>query len=98
MSYEDFNRKHRRLSILLHLSEAPQYTANASILADVLNNVGLPSTYDQVVTELVWLKENGFVDYVDHGSVVVATTTRSGVEIAQGIGSHPDIQKPKARR
>ena len=95
--YSDTLSKHRRLTILRHLSGCADYTSNASVLGDVLAGFGLPSTRSQVVTELTWLKENGFVDNDDHGDFVIATATQRGVEIAQGLATHPDIQRPRPR-
>lgn len=97
MSYADTIRKHRRLAILRHLAECSDYTSNASILVDVLDGVGVTSTRDQVVTELAWLKEQGFVTIEDRGFFVIAEATRAGVEIAQGRGTHPEIQRPSPR-
>lgn len=91
-------RKHRRLAILRHLEQVSGYTANASILRDVLNGVGVGSTFDQVITELAWLAENGMVMMDDHGDFVIAEATRRGIEIACGEATHPEIQRPRARR
>ncbi|MEL7167532.1 MAG: hypothetical protein AAGL96_18880, partial [Pseudomonadota bacterium] len=63
-----------------------------------LDGVGVTSSRDQVVTELTWLKDNGFVTYTENGGFVVAEVTARGVEIAQGRATHPDIQRPSARR
>jgi len=90
-------RKHRRLSILRHLEASAEYTSNASILQDVLRGVGVPSNRSQVVTELAWLKDNGFVEYEDNVDFVVVTATASGAEIARGQATHPEIQRPQAR-
>ena len=90
-------RKHRRLAILRHLADCAEYTGNASILQDVLRGLGLPSTRDQVVTELAWLKEQGFVIYEDRAEFIVVTATARGVELARGIASHPDVQRPSPR-
>jgi len=95
--YSDHIRRHRRLAILRHLEACSEYTSNVSILADVLRGVGVQSTRSQVVTELSWLKENGFVTTVDHGDFVVATATLSGAEIARGVTTHPEIQRPQPR-
>lgn len=91
-------RKHRRLAILRHLEQVSAYTANASILRDVLNGVGVGSTFDQVITEVAWLQENGMVQMYDHGDFVIAEATMRGIEIARGEATHPDIQRPRARR
>lgn len=87
-------RKHRRLAILRFLKDSAEYTANGSIIRDVLNGLGVTSTADQVTTELVWLRENGFITVEDLGPVLLATATTRGVEIAQGVTTHPDIQRP----
>lgn len=90
-------RRHRRLAILRHLADCAEYTGNASILQDVLRGVGLPSTRDQVVTELAWLKEQGFVSYDDRADFIVVTASGRGVEIARGLATHPEIQRPGPR-
>lgn len=95
--YGDYHRRHRRLAILRHLEAIPEYCGNASILQDVLRGVGLPATRDQVVTELTWLKEQGFVSYDEKADFLVVTATARGVEIARGLASHPDIQRPSPR-
>jgi len=97
MKYRDTIRKHRRLAILRHLEGCVDYPSNASILVDVLDGVGVASSRDQVITELAWLKENGFVDYEDRADFIVVEATRRGVEIARGRAAHPDIQRPSPR-
>lgn len=94
--YAETLRKHRRLAILRHLEGLPEYTSNASILQDVLAGLGLPSTRDQVRTELVWLSEQGLARIQGDDFVVVIATAR-GAEIARGIATHPDIQRPSPR-
>ena len=94
--YQQMVRKHRRLAILRQLEALPEYTSNASILQDVLSGVGLPSTRDQVTTEIAWLREQGFVTTIGDSFVVVAATAR-GAEIARGLSTHPDIQRPSPR-
>ena len=96
--YSKTVRKHRRLAILRHLEKCTDYTSNASILTDVLAGVGVRSTRSQVLTELAWLKENGFVIYEDReGDFIVVEATLSGVEIAQGTARHDEIQRPKPK-
>lgn len=94
--YRDTVRQHRRLTILRHLEGVAEYTSNASILQDVLARLGLPSTRDQVRTELGWLAEQGLIRINDE-DFVVATATARGVEIARGLATHPDIQRPSPR-
>ena len=97
MAYAETVRKHRRLAILRHLEMCTDYTSNASILVDVLDGVGVTSSRDQVVTELAWLRENGFVSYVDTAEFLVVEATARGVEIARGRATHPEIQRPSPR-
>jgi len=97
MNYANEIRKHRRIAILRFLSDSPEYTSNASLLTDVLRGVGVTSTFDQVTTELVWLQQNGFVTFDPHASYPVVTSTASGAEIASGIATHPEIQRPRPR-
>lgn len=91
-------RRHQRLAILRHLADCAEYTGNASIIQDVLHGVGLRSTRDQVVTELAWLREQGFVSYEDRSDFIVVTATQRGTELARGIASHPEVQRPSPRR
>jgi len=95
--YGETLRRHRRIAILRHLEAIPEYTGNASILQDVLRGLGLPSSRDQVITELAWLKEQGLVTY-DEADFLVVTATARGVDIARGLATHPDIQRPNPRR
>lgn len=94
--YAETLRRHRRLAILRHLEALPGYTSNAAILQDVLCGVGLSATRDQVTTEIAWLTEQGFVTAEGQGFIVVTVTAR-GAEIARGIATHPDVQRPGAR-
>lgn len=96
--YAETVRQHRRLAILRHLEACHGYTSNASILQSVLAGVGIPSTRSQVVTEIAWLTENGFVTYEGGEDFVVVEATLAGVEIARGLAIHPEIQRPRPGR
>jgi hypothetical protein len=97
--YAEALRRHRRLAILRHLEACAEYTSNASILTDVLRGLGVTSTRSQVVTELVWLRENGLITTIGPGTAgddfVIATATLAGIEVAQGVTVHPEIQRPR---
>lgn len=94
---KDVIRKHRRLCILRALTDCAGYTSNASILRDMCLGFGVQTNASQMRTELAWLKENGFVEYDDREDFLVVTATQSGVDVAQGQSSHPDIQRPSVR-
>ena len=93
--YTDTISKHRRLTILKFLADSPEYTSNASILEHVCNDFGVASSRDQVMGELDWLQEQGFVTYEDNGSFRVATVTSRGVDIAQGKARNAGVQRPR---
>ena len=98
MTYaETTMREHRRLAILRHLEAIPEYAGNATILQDVLNGVNIGSTRSQVLTELAWLQEQGFVTLREHDDFVLVTATQAGVEIARGQARHPEIRRPGPR-
>ena len=96
--YGELVRRHRRLAILKHLEACAEYTSNGSILQSVLIGVGVPSTRDQVITELAWLREQGFVTCEDRADFIVVTATARGCELARGLATHPDVQRPPPRR
>lgn len=96
--YADHLRRHRRITILRTLAAAPQYCANESLLHDVLDQVRVVSTRDQVRTELLWLEEQGFVKTETVFELMTATITEAGSEIANGRRVHPDVEKPSPKR
>lgn len=95
--YAETLGRHRRLAILRHLEASPGYTSNGPILRDVLAGVGLPCTTDQLATELAWLAEQGFVVLAGGETFQVAAATARGAEIARGLASHPEVQRPGPR-
>ncbi len=98
MDYADTLRRHRRLSILRMLAGAPGYSANESLIEDVLDKFRVTSTRDQVRTELGWLSDQGFVSVEDIGGLMIATITQNGADVATGKRVHPDIEKPAPPR
>lgn len=86
--------EHRRLTLLRHLERSARHTSNASILKDVANGVGVPSTRDQVHADLAWLDEQGLVTLARSGDFVVATATARGCEVATGHALHPGVKRP----
>lgn len=90
--------EHRRLAILKHLAASSEFTSNASILIDVVNGVGVPTSEDQMRAALAWLDEQELIGMVDHGHVIVAVATSRGAEVALGRSFHPGVKRPSARR
>lgn len=96
-SYDEFTRKHRRLSILRILAVAPGYSSNDSLLTVVVNDFGIVSTRDQVRSDVTWLKDQGFVTTRDTAGVLVVTLTEAGGEVAAGRRGDPGIAKPSPK-
>jgi hypothetical protein len=96
--YEQHLSEHRRLVILRVLSEAPAYSANASILQTTLDELGLTASRDQVVAEIAWLTEMGLITS-DHAlpGVVVAKITERGHDVAEGKARVPGVKRPGPR-
>ena len=95
MSYQKTLAEHRRLTILKHLEKVSGYTANASILTDVANGVGVTSTRAQVESDLTWLEEAGLVTLDRAGDFIVVIATQRGVEVALGRSFVEGVKRPR---
>ncbi|QDL55334.1 ArsR family transcriptional regulator [Rhodoferax aquaticus] len=94
--YANFLRADLRLVILRILSEMPGYRANSSILANLLHQMGHATTRDQAKTEMRWLAEQGLLKLEEVGSVIVATLTERGQDVAEGRSQVDGIARPRA--
>lgn len=94
--YADFLRKDMRLVLLRILLEMPGYRSNSSVLATMLYQLGHSATRDQVKTELRWLAEQGLLDVDEVASVLVATLSERGQDVADGRAVVDGIAKPRA--
>lgn len=86
----------RRLVILRLLAELACYCANSSVLAMALGSYGHAASRDQVKTDLRWLEEQGLVQVQDIASVLVATATERGLDVAAGRATVPGVKRPGA--
>ncbi len=96
MSFSDYLRRDVRLVQLRILSETPQYRANSSVLSNLLDQFGHAVTRDQTKTELRWLAEQGLITLEEAGSVLVATLTERGQDVAEGRAFVDGVAKPRA--
>lgn len=96
MSFADYLRKDVRLVTLRVLSEMPSYRANSSVVAGLMDQFGHSVTRDQIKTELRWLEEQGLVTIDQAGSVLVATLTERGQDVAEGRAVVDGIARPRA--
>lgn len=96
--YNEHFSKHLRLVILRLLAEASEYRLNAAVLADYANAMGLAAGRDQLRTELAWLAEQGaLTTEALGGSVIVATLTERGADVAAGRATIPGVQRPSPK-
>lgn len=99
MATKDFAehlRQDQRLVLLRVLSEMPSYRANSSVLSNLLHQMGHTMTRDQVKTELRWLSEQGLLTLEEAGSVLVATLSERGQDVAEGRGRVDGVNRPRA--
>ncbi|MDB5432410.1 MAG: hypothetical protein JWP35_3526 [Caulobacter sp.] len=94
MSYRDHFVQHLRLTVLRLLEVAPSCRANDSLLRDAAEGYGLSATRDQVRTEITWLNEQGLVTTEELGSLLLATLTSRGDDVAKGRATAPGVQRP----
>lgn len=93
--YSEHFAKHLRLVMLRLLAEASEYRLNSLILSDAAEAHGLSATRAQIRTELAWLSEQGLATTTSPApSMVVATLTERGQEVATGRAIVPGVQRP----
>lgn len=89
---------HIRLAALRLLDSQSTYSANDSILCQAVNAMGLSCTRDQMRGHLAWMEEQRLITRQDvMGTVVVATLTERGGEVANGRSIVPGVQRPSPR-
>ncbi|MEX2155094.1 MAG: hypothetical protein WD825_17245 [Gemmatimonadaceae bacterium] len=86
--------EHLRCSILRVLEAAPGYSANDSLLHDVVQEFSLLVSRDQVRTELHWLRDQGLITLNEISDVLVAKITGAGVDVARGNRMVPGVKRP----
>lgn len=96
MKFYEFLREDQRLVILRLLAELPAYSANSSVLYSALSQYGHYPSRDAVKNELYWLQEQGLISIDDIGTVIVATLTPRGLDVATGRAIVPGVKRPGA--
>lgn len=92
--YLELLRQEARLVILRLLAEAPTYQANSSLLQSALEPFALHLSRDQVHTEIQWLEDQGLLSSEQISTVVIATLTTRGLDVAAGRAMVPGVKKP----
>lgn len=96
-TYLEDLRRHRRLVILRILSEVPTNRANASLLRAGVESVGVPSTRDDMTTDIQWLVDQSLVTSEQHVSVQLVTITARGDDVANGRAIVPGVARPSPK-
>ena len=94
--YAQYLAEDRRLVILRILSEMPAYRANSSVIYSLLSSWGHEPSRDQVKTDLRWLEEQGLLKVEEIESVLLATLTERGMDVAKGRAVQPGVKRPGA--
>lgn len=98
-NFYDFTMGHARLSVLRALVEAPAHAANDSMLAQLMETLGLPVTRDQLRTQLGWLEEQGLVHLArPNTSLIVVKLRERGGDVAVGRAHVEGVQRPTPGR
>ncbi|WP_312566196.1 ArsR family transcriptional regulator [Comamonas sp.] len=95
-NYAQVLTEDRRLVILRVLSELNAYKANSSVIGTLLERWGHTPSRDQIKTDLRWLEEQGLLSIEEIESVLLATLTERGMDVAKGRASQPGVKRPGA--
>lgn len=94
--YQEHQSRHRRITILKVLSESQEYRCGDALLWDLVATY-VPSTRDQIRSDLAWLAENGLVSLRVISTATIATMTERGGDIAAGRSTDPGVARPSPR-
>ena len=95
-NYAQVLSEDRRLVILRVLGEMPTYKSNSSIICTLLERWGHSPSRDLVKTELRWLDEQGLIKVEEVESVLLATLTERGMDVAKGRVKQDGVKRPGA--
>ena len=95
-NYAQVLTEDRRLVILRALAELPSYKSNSSILCTLLERWGHSPSRDQVKSDLRWLEEQLLLTAEEVGSVLLATLSERGADVAAGRALVPGVKRPGA--
>ena len=92
--FADLVAEDQRLRILQLLDQAEGYDLSDRIVSDALAGIGHRPSTDKLRAELAWLEEQGLVTTHTVGSIVVATATARGLDVAHGRARVPGVKRP----
>lgn len=92
------NDEHVRLAVLRLLDEQPNYSANDSVLTQAVEAMGLACTRDQMRGHIQWLESMRLVTAQQTmATLLVATLTERGGDVAKGRSVISGVQRPSPR-
>lgn len=94
MNFETHVQEDRRLVILRLLVEAHGFSVNSSILQSAMREFAHNVSRDLLHTELHWLAEQGLLKVEPRMSVLIATLTARGADVAKGTAVVPGVKRP----
>jgi Fe2+ or Zn2+ uptake regulation protein len=97
MSFKELLNEDLRLAMLRTLEESGGFSMNDSILHAFLDRIGHSHSRDKVRTELHWLADQGLVNVSNVGSIMVATLTERGLDVANARATVPGVKRPSPR-
>ncbi|WP_429885366.1 ArsR family transcriptional regulator [Geoalkalibacter halelectricus] len=97
MSFAEVLAADTRLLILRSLCEDQGYSANESILQEMLALFGRNLSRDRLRTELRWLEEQGLVEVSEVTGVMVAKINGRGCDVAAGVARVDGVKRPRPR-
>ncbi|MFH1027688.1 MAG: ArsR family transcriptional regulator [Pseudomonadota bacterium] len=97
MDFRELQKGNQRLIILRALERDLGYSANESIINNILVGFGHTCSRDCVRTHLAWLHEQGLLAVKDVSGYMVATITQRGADVACGRAVVPGVDRPSPR-
>lgn len=86
--------RHTRTTILRILDAQPGYRMNSRVLDQVMVDMALSSTHEELRGILAWLEQEGMITIQSVQDVIVATLRELGADVARGRTLHRDIERP----
>ena len=91
---EAVQEEHRLLALLRALLRLPGYAANALLLRDCLDTLGLVASHDVIRADLQRLQELGLCTLVTESDVQRVALTQPGMDVAEGRSQMEGILRP----
>ena len=95
MSFAEIQSQHIRLTVLRLLAKGGgDYSANDSIIADALPHLGFTVGRERVRAEIEWLRDSALVKVENVESLLIATLTQRGLDVAEGRTTATGVKRP----